>query len=417
MTGLHDIEVILVGDELLKGEKYDSHLAHLGRVFCRAGVRMARAHVVGDSVREIAELVNERRGQTRVLIVTGGLGPTPDDITRVGVASALGLELEFHEPSWEAIKTFFAERGREVTDNNRGQASFPVGAEVIPNRGGTAPGFVVESGGTTVFVLPGPPAELRLMVETDVLPRLRSLFPRDPIRVETFRTVGIGESKLLSLVGEALQAVTCYSVSSLPSPTGVDIVLTELHGVEDRRLLDSEADAIEAALRQTIGSKFYERGARSLVEVIGEHLTRRGETLAVAESLTGGWIGKLLTDVSGSSAYFLADCVAYSNEHKIDALGVSGETIVRFGAVSEETCTEMANGARQRAGATYGLATTGIAGPTGGTAEKPVGLTYIGVSSDDGCRIKRIVYSGNRDDVRRRASHGALWLLFDLLTN
>jgi nicotinamide-nucleotide amidase len=417
MTARSDLEVILVGDELLAGIHGDTHLEYLGRAFRRVGVRVARAHIIGDSVDDIASLVGQRRGETRALVVTGGLGPTADDITREGVARALGLALEFHEPSWTSIQDFYSRRGKQATDNNRRQAYFPTGAAVLPNELGTAPGFVVESGGTTVFVLPGPPEEIRAMVEADVIARVRKLFGCTPLRVETFRTVGVGESKLISLVGDNLGALTAYTVSSLPSTTGVDIVLTQAAGVTDRSLLDAEADEIERVLKKTIGSHFYERGERSLTEVLGDLLARRGETVAVAESLTGGWIGKQLTDVSGSSRYFLADVVSYSNESKIDYLGVKHETIDRHGAVSEETCTEMAQGIRCRTGATYGLATTGIAGPTGATPNKPVGLTYIGLSWEGGCVVKRVEYSGTRDGVRRRASDGVLWLLLDRLTD
>jgi nicotinamide-nucleotide amidase len=415
MSKTNDLEVILVGDELLAGTQRDTHLEYLGRRFSRIGVAIARVHVIGDSVKNIASLITERLGETSVLVVTGGLGPTADDITRDGVARALGLELEFHGPSWKAIESFFVERGRGITENNRRQACFPRGAEVLPNRRGTAPGFAVEHEETLVFVLPGPPEELSSMVEAEVIPRAQKKLGREPLRVETFRTIGIGESKLTSLIGDDLAAVTAYKVSSLPSMTGVNIVLTQLHGADDPALLDTEADGIERVLRDTIGNKLYERGERTLAEVLGDLLAKRGETVAVAESLTGGMIGKQLTDVSGSSAYFLADVVSYSNESKMDYLGVREETLIEHGAVSEEVCGQMAHGVRRRTGATYGLATTGIAGPTGATPGKPIGLTYIGLAWEHGGKVKRIVYGGTRDGVRRRASAGVLWLLYNHL--
>jgi nicotinamide-nucleotide amidase len=411
----NDVEIVLVGDELLKGERTDAHASYLGRELGRCGVRVARAHVVGDSIDSIAAVVGDRFPRTRVLIVTGGLGPTPDDITREGVAKALGLRLEFHEPSWEAIEKFFAERGRSATDVNRQQAMLPAGSVVISNELGTAPGFVVDRDDTTVFVLPGPPAEVRPMVESGVLPRIRDVFRREPVRVETFRTIGVGESKIREIIGHKLDAIAAFAVSSLPSRYGVDIVLTERPGTDDRPLLDIEADGFERDLRDTVGNYFYERGERSLFEVVHDILVTRGETLAAAESLTGGWIGKRFTDIPGSSAYLLCDVVAYADDAKVEFLDVRRETLAEYGAVSEETCTEMAHGIRHRTGATYGLATTGIAGPAGGTPKKPVGLTYIGVSWDGGGLVKRQVYRGARDDVRQRASHGAVWLLFDRL--
>lgn len=415
MSERNDVEVVLVGDELLKGERSDAHVQYLGRELLGSGVRVARAHTVGDSVEDIAEVIRGRLPIARVLIVTGGLGPTPDDITREGVALALGLDLDFHDQSWEAIRRYFAERGKTATDVNRQQAMFPSGSEVLPNALGTAPGFVVDGGGATVFVLPGPSVEVRRMFEEHALPRIRAVFEREPVRVETYRTIGVGESKLRELVGDRLDAISAYKVSYLPSRISVDIVLTEKRGLADRGKLDEEAARFEGDLRDKIGNYFYERGDRSLFHVVHDLLTSRGETLAVAESLTGGWISKRFTDISGSSAYLLGDVVAYADDAKVELLGVQRETLEQYGAVSEETCTEMAHGVRHRLGATYGLATTGIAGPTGGTAKKPVGLAYIGLSWDGGCQVKRQVYAGTRDDVRQRAGHGVVWMLFDRL--
>jgi nicotinamide-nucleotide amidase len=417
MNKTNDVEILLVGDELLKGERSDTHLSYLGRVLRHCGVRVGRVQVVGDSVEEIAAVVAERCVATRMLILTGGLGPTPDDVTRHGVAKALGLCLEFHEPSWESIRRFFAERGKEATDVNRQQAEFPAGARVLANSLGTAPGFVVDHADTTVVVLPGPPPEVRQMVEYGVLPLVRDVFQREPVRVETFRTIGVGESVMRSLIGDELDVIDAYAVSSLPSRTGVDVILTEKPGLSDRSRLDEEAAQIDRVLRDSIGNKYYERGERSLFEVVHDLLTRRGETLAAAESLTGGWIGKLFTDIPGSSAHFLAGVVAYGNDAKVEYLGVNSETLETYGAVSEETCTEMAHGIRRRARADYGLATTGIAGPTGATPGKPTGLTYIGISWDGGCKVNRQVYGGTRDDVRQRACHGVVWLLYDHLND
>lgn len=411
----NDVEIVLVGDELLSGNRSDSHIPYLGRELRRCGVRVARAHVVGDSIGDIAAIIGTRKTATRVLIVTGGLGPTPDDITREGVAKALGLELEFHDPSWKAIQEFFAERGRAATAVNRRQAEFPYGSRIMPNELGTAPGFIVEHEGTTVVVLPGPPVEVHRMFGNDVLPLFRELFRREPVRIEVYRTMGVGESKMQEILGDKLDGIATYTVSSLPSRTGVDIVLTEKPRVTDRAALDEEADRFGRDLRDIIGTHFYARGERSLFEVVHDLLVARRETLAIAESLTGGWIGKRFTDIPGSSAYLLADVVAYSDEAKVDCLDVRRETLSAHGAVSEEACREMGHGIRRRTGATYGLATTGIAGPTGATVEKPVGLTFVGVSYDGGCRIKRLVYAGNRDDVRKRATYGVTWLLFDHL--
>jgi nicotinamide-nucleotide amidase len=412
-----DVEILLVGDELLKGERTDAHAAWLGARLLRLGARVARVCTVGDDAGEISAAIRDRLAATRVLIVTGGLGPTPDDVTTEAVSSALGLGQEFHEPSWDTIQKIFAAHGRQATEINRKQAMFPAGAAVLPNELGTAPGFTVDARGATIFVLPGPPVEVHRMFEQDVLPRLSAIFGNEPVRVETFRTIGVGESSLRELIGDKLDALSAYTVSSLPSRISGDLILTEKPDLTDRNVLEEEANRFERDLREKIGNYFFERGGRSLFNVVHDRLIQSGETLAVAESLTGGWIGKQFTDLPGSSAYLLSDVVAYADRAKAEFLGVQPETIEKYGAVSEETCTEMAHGARHKSGATWGLATTGIAGPDGGTPRKPVGLTYLGISWDGGCLVKRQVYAGTRDDVRRRASAGVVWMLFDRLNS
>jgi nicotinamide-nucleotide amidase len=411
---LHDVEMILVGDELLRGERRDEHLAFLARACAPLGVRVHAAHTVGDDVGKIAEAVRARLARTRALVVTGGLGPTDDDVTREGVAEALDALLEFHEEEWTRIEAFFAARGRSATDANRRQAHFPRGAEIIPNPRGTASGFCAGAGDTLVFVLPGPPAELQPMVESFVRERLARAFARPPLRVETLRTIGIGESQLVDTVGAAAWRMDHYSVSWLPHVAGVDVVLTQKPGADPARL-DEEAQRLHERFEEVLGTKYYERGERTLGQVAGGLLKARGETMGVAESLTGGTVARLATAHAGSSEYFRAGVVAYSNESKIELLGVRADTIEQFGAVSEETATEMAHGVRRRAQATYGVATTGIAGPGGATPQKPVGLTFIGVAWEGGSQIRRVIYPGDRHAVRDRAAHGALWLLYDHL--
>ena len=410
----YDVEVILVGDELLRGDRRDQHLAFLGRELQAAGARVSRAHAVGDRTAEIAGVVRERLSQARVLIVTGGLGPTDDDITREAVAEALQAPLDFHEPTWNTIVEFFAARGRTATEANRRQACFPRGAEIIGNALGTAPGFHALHNDAHVFVLPGPPTELQPMFRELVSPRLVTIFGRDRLRVDTFRTIGVGESQLVDTLGDAVTGLGAFTVSWLPNGYGVDIVLTQKASAAVARMND-ESERLHARLTDTLGSKYYERGERPLAKVVGDALVARTETVAVAESLTGGTVARLLTEHAGSSAYFLASTVAYANTAKVDLLGVRAETIEQFGAVSEEACTEMAHGIRRRAKATYGLATTGIAGPTGATAHKPVGLTFIAVAWDGGVQAKRLIYPGERSLVRERAAHGVLWMLHDRL--
>ena len=415
MADRNDVEVILVGDELLRGLRSDSHLAFLGREVRRAGARLCRAHVVGDNPASIAALLRERLPHARVLILTGGLGPTEDDVTRNGVAEALGVPLDFDEDTWQRIVAFFKSRNRTPTDANRQQATFPRGSEIIGNARGTAPGFHATHKDTHVFVLPGPPPELQPMLRDLVMPRLLGIFGREALRIDMFRTVGVGESQLVEMLGDAATGLDAFGVSWLPNGYGVDIVLTQRPDAHANRM-NEESGRLHARLSESLGTRYYERGERSLSQVVGNALLSRGQTVAAAESLTGGTVGRLLTELPGSSAWFLASTVAYANEAKVDLLGVRAETIEQFGAVSEEVCTEMAHGIRRKAKSTYGLATTGIAGPTGGTPHKPVGLTFIGVAWDGGVQVKRVIYPGDRAAIRDRAAHGVLWLLHDRMS-
>ena len=411
----HDAEVILVGNELLGGERGDRHLAFLGRALRPAGVRIVRAHTVGDHVGAIADLVRERMRAARLLIVTGGLGPTDDDITRDGVAQALGASLEFDEPTWSRIVEFFAARGRTPSDANRRQAMFPRGAEIVGNALGTAPGFHVQQDGAHIFVLPGPPGELQAMFNDLVLPRVTAAFQRPALRMEHFRTIGVGESQLVEMLGNTVSDLDGFTVSWLPNIFGVDIVLTQKADA-NVVVMDQEATRLHERLMEQLGSRYYTHSETPLARVVGDQLVARAQTVAAAESLTGGTVARLFTEHSGSSAYFLASTVAYANEAKVDLLGVRADTIEQFGAVSEEVCTEMAHGIRRRAKASWGLATTGIAGPTGATPHKPIGLTFIAVAWEGGVQVKRLIYTGDRHTIRERAAHGVIWLLHDRLT-
>lgn len=407
-----EVEVILVGDELLKGERRDAHLSFIASTLATIGVRVTGAHTIGDDRSRIAGLVRDRIDDARVIIVSGGLGPTHDDVTREGVAQGLGLDLEFREDEWQTIRKIFKKFGTEPDDSNRRQAYFPKGATVLPNPKGTAAGFMVEQGELLTFVLPGPPRELNPMLESQVLGPISDIFERPPVFKETYRTAGIGESAMTPLVAPIFDEFDAeFDVSSLPHLGGVDIVVTQKPGAIDPNRAQSRAREFEARLRAALGPRLYATGERTLELIIGLALAERGETLAVAESLTGGLLGKRLTDTPGSSRYLLADVVAYSNESKINFLGVAEDSLREHGAVSEAVCREMADGVRASCGATWGLATTGIAGPDGGTADKPVGLTYFGLTWDGGESIVHRVFPGDRGDVRERAAHAALFVL------
>ncbi len=407
-----DAELLLIGEELLKGERQDQHLRYFGKILQSIGICISSCFFVGDEEDRIAEIVRARLPGTRVLFVCGGLGPTEDDVTRSAVAKGLGEPLEFSESSWEEIQSYFTKAGRPISKANRRQAYFPKGAVPISNWVGTAPGFSIEKSGCLVFVLPGPPRELIPMVKNVALPRLGRIFHRESVFSETFRTTGIGESTLASLIEHILHRYEMFDFSYLFSASGVDIIARDRRSTEGKAVLDKHAEALEHELKRILGHKLYAKGTTLFEAVLGEVLARKGMTLSVAESLTGGLIGKRLTDVPGSSRYFLADVVSYSNESKIEMLGVSQATLMRVGAVSEEVCIEMAKGVRQKTGATWGLSTTGIAGPDGGTEEKPVGLCYYGLAWQGGETAKKAVFPGDRYYIRERVTYASLYLLY-----
>ncbi len=413
----NDAEIILVGNELLKGERRDSHLKYLGGALGRVGVRVGLCQVVGDVRERVAHNVRESVTRTRALIVCGGLGPTDDDVTRDAVADGIGASLEFDADAWGIIRSYFASLGLTPSETNRKQAYFPKGAVSIRNANGTAPGFSVEKNGCLLFALPGPPHELIPMVEEAVLPRLKEIFRRAPIFMETFRTTAVGESTLASLIEEIVPRYGVFDFASLFSPSGVDIIVTDRTGTQERNLLVKRASEFGGELRKLLGCKYYANGTASLEEVVGAVLAEKNMTLAVAESLTGGLIGKRISDVPGCSRYFLADIVSYSNQSKVEMLNVSPETLDRFGAVSEGVCAQMAEGVRAKTGATWGLSTTGIAGPGGGSREKPVGLCYYGLSWDGGEEVRRAQFRGGREMIRDRVVYAALFLLYRHLVN
>lgn len=409
-----------MGDEMLRGDRTDSHARHLGRRLLEIGARLDRVLIVGDRRGEIADAVRERHRGAEALVITGGLGPTHDDVTREGVADALGLPLAFDASQWEWIQGYFHKHGREASESNRRQAMFPRGATPIENTRGTAPGFLIDAGGCLLAALPGPPREFRAMLDSAVIPRLQRRFGRSALLTRTFRTMGVGESQMAALLEALSQRYDEFTLASLPHVAGVDLILRARPGTSDAALC-ARADAFEAELasglgeHRGIGEHIYAVGERTLEETVGEKLVRAGATVAVAESLTGGLLAKRLTDVPGSSRYFLAGVTAYSNESKEAFLGVKRETLEAWGAVSEAVCREMAEGVRARTGAAYGMATTGIAGPDGATPEKPLGLCYYGVAGPKGTEIRKRVFGGGREDVRERAVWAALFLLYETL--
>ena len=407
---LESIEVVAVGDELLSGATIDSNSARIARQLAPLGLRVVRKTVVGDVTAGINEAVQSALERTRAVITTGGLGPTPDDVTKEAVAAAFGRELEFREDLWQRLLERWAPRGR-IPETNRKQAEVPSGAEVFPNSRGTAPGLALEDEAKGLCILlPGPPDELAALLSASVVPfladRVKSGAPR-PFR-RFLRTAGIAESAIAEKVDERLDDLG-LDVAYLPEVDGNDIRLTGWAAAKEE--IAPALDEGVRRLREVLGSDVYAEGETDLAEVVGRLLRERGLTVAVAESCTAGLIAKRLTDFAGSSEYFCGGVVAYADRAKVGLLGVSPETIREHGAVSEETAREMVEGACRRFGSAAGISVTGIAGPTGGTSDKPVGTVWLAAKCGDAVVTQRRHYPGTRDVVRVRAAQGGLDLL------
>lgn len=385
-------EILATGDEIRTGALVDSNSAWIADRLELAGIDVLRHVAVGDDLPVLIETFKEMSARADVVLVTGGLGPTTDDLSAEAAAKAAGTELALDEQALREIEAFFKLLDRPMTDSNRKQAYLPKTAERLPNPVGTAPGFTLEIDGCRFFFMPGVPSEMKRMLNDQVLPRIEKIRggERRFNLIRTISTFGSTESKIGELVADIPQAVEGVKLglrSHFPE-IQVKFYASGTDEKEITKLLDRAAD--EALAR--IGRWAFSEGGEPMESVVGELLRSEGATLALAESCTGGLLAHMVTNVSGSSDYFRFSGVTYSNEAKEAVLGVSKETLERHGAVHEETAKEMAAGARRVAGATYAISTTGIAGPTGGSQEKPVGTVCIGVATPAGAEAHRYVF-------------------------
>ena len=388
-----DVELVTVGTELLLGFTVDTNGAEIGRALAAAGVRVARRTAVPDDVAAIRDAVAAALRRTGAVITTGGLGPTADDITKSAVAALFGARLVFDPAVWASLEARFARFGRVPTANNRGQAEVPEGADVLPNRWGTAPGLWLEGAPGLVVMLPGVPVEMRNLLSSAVLPRLAARGGAGVIRSVTVRTTGIAESTLAERLGDVDERIAPLSLAYLPGLGSVDLRVTAWNlpaDEADRRLADAAALLAERA-----GEHAYGGGDDDLAAIVLAELRRRRLTIAVAESCTGGLLGGRLTTVPGSSSQFLGGIVAYADQAKQRLLGVPADLLAASGAVSEPVAREMALGAIRALDADVAVSLTGIAGPDGGTPEKPVGTVWLGFALPGGsagpwaCRARR----------------------------
>ncbi|HPC93477.1 MAG TPA: competence/damage-inducible protein A [Sedimentisphaerales bacterium] len=401
--------VISIGNEVLSGHTVDTNAAHIERQLRMIGVPTVSSHTVVDLQPAIVRALKLAAEEADIVIATGGLGPTDDDLTREGFAEFLGVELELREDLLVRISEMFRRRGVPMVRKNANQARLPKGADVVPNEWGTAPGIVAEKEGKVFFALPGVPREMERMLAAWVLPRLRAWASSQAVAVRRLRCFGAGESAIAEMIGEAMRRdrnplVNCTAHSGVIT---LEIVATADTVAEAERLAERE----EVALREVLGPLVYGTGEETLAEVVGRQLKCLGKTLALAESCTGGLLAKLITDVPGASRYFTRGWVTYSNDAKTDELGVPQELIEKHGAVSGQVAEAMARGARARAGADYAIGITGIAGPDGGTEQKPVGLVFISVDCEGQVQTRRYVFPWERGYVRLHAAQTALDIL------
>ncbi|HSR50564.1 MAG TPA: competence/damage-inducible protein A [Acidobacteriota bacterium] len=404
-------EIIAVGSELLEGGRLESNSAFLAGRLATVGARVRRKWVVGDSPDDIAQAVTTALEQgCDILLLSGGLGPTNDDLTREAVAQALGRPLQTVPELEDRLKKLYARFNVKMSDNNLRQAQVIAGGEAIENPKGSAPGMFLREKEALVFLLPGPPRELEPMVDNQVLPRIRQDKPGPALYRRTLKVLGLPESTVDARVEDAYRQFEDVETTILSSSGIISLHFTWT-GEDHESRANQALDALLAKARQALGQSVYAEDDAEPEEILGRLLRQRGETLATAESCTGGWMGQLITAVAGSSDYYVGGYVTYSNALKVDTLGVNETTLERFGAVSRQVAEQMAAGARNRSGADYALSTTGIAGPGGGSEEKPVGLVWVGLAAPEGVESKRLQLPGDRNWIRLRSARLALDLL------
>lgn len=391
-------EIISVGTELLMGQIVDTNAQYISQRLAEAGINQYFRATVGDNHDRLYDTIRTAVQRSDLVILTGGLGPTEDDLTKETAADVLGFgEFVLDEASFLAMEQRFAHMHRVMTPNNRKQAMFPQGAVILPNANGTAPGCILEKDGKAVILLPGPPREMVPMFDESVMPYLLK-HSQGTLYSRTLRIYGMGESTVEDRLRDMIDSQTNPTIAPYAMMGETTLRVTarcpdEAHG-------EALVQPVIEAIRERLGDVLYSTHGEQLHEVCARLLRAERKTLAVAESFTGGLLASTLISVPGSSAWMLEGCVTYSNESKERRLGVLPQTLSAYGAVSRETALEMARGMRATAGADYALSTTGIAGPDGGTPQKPVGLAYIALAYEGGEEVREMRVVGNRERVR-----------------
>ncbi len=389
-------ELLTIGDEILYGQIVDTNSQWMGAELSKVGIRVVRTTTVGDVATDILTAFAEAEQRADIVLITGGLGPTSDDLTKPCLAQYFDCEMRMHEEALAEVTEFFARRGRALTEINRLQASLPVCCEKVTNRLGTAPGMWFERNGKVFVSMPGVPHEMKVMMTEIILPKLLRTFRTPVIQHTIIRTVGIGESFLSEKISGWEQSLPSHiRLAYLPGYGEVKLRLTATG--RDEQTLKEEVGQLVNELQPLAGEYIYGYGEDTLEVVTGIILRSKKLTLSVAESCTGGYLAHLITTIPGSSDYFAGGIVAYSNDIKTNALGVKSETIDQHGAVSEATIREMASLIRKKFNTDIGVATSGIAGPGGGTPEKPVGTVWIAYADDRDVVARKLALSKDRN--------------------
>ncbi len=402
-------EIIAIGSELLAPDRTDTNSLWLTEKLNRLGIEVKLKTIVGDDDARLEEAIRDATRRSKVVITTGGLGPTEDDITRKITARALGRRLLLDESVLAEIRQRFQAFGVAMPERNSRQAMVIEDAEVLPNPNGTAPGMFIDHQGTAIVLLPGPPREMRPMFETHVAPRLASRAGSLRVVRRMLRVAGLGESAVDEKIAPIYTQYDNPVTTILFNQSEIEIHLTARGRTEQEAeaLLDQLSEQIE----ERLGNAVFSFAGETMEQVVGLKLSVGGYTVAVAESCTGGLIAQRLTDVPGSSKYFIEGVVAYANDAKIRTLGVEPILLLEQGAVSAPVAEAMAEGIRKRAETDFGLSVTGIAGPDGGTEEKPVGTVYIALADERGTEHRKLKLPGDRQLIRWRASQAALDML------
>lgn len=393
-------EILAVGTEILLGDIVNTNAQYISKRLSEEGIFVYHQSVIGDNPERLKQAYELAFSRADLVITTGGLGPTKDDLTKEIAFEYFGMRSVCHEESLNQIKEYFEKINKPLGKTNEKQAYFPEEAIVLKNNNGTAPGCILEEAGKVLVMLPGPPREMKAMFEESVIPYLRK-YSKEILVSKILRIIGVGESAAAELIGDLIDN---ENPTVAPYAKEGEMIFRITARAESEEVANKLIAPVEAEIRSILGDNIYGEGETTLEDVLGSILVGKGLTIATAESCTGGMVAARLINYPGISASILEGAVTYSNEAKIRRLGVKEETLNGFGAVSEETAIEMAKGIASTSGADIGIATTGIAGPGGGTEEKPVGLVYIAVYYNNEVEVRKLNLSGNRQRVRERAA-------------